>query len=114
MRSTPNHQDSTGRGDWVHIYHSVLPVLSLHKVRGKWVCCVLCCAVPCYVMPCLPLVLCAANCSCPNPHSCSIPFLVQWEHVLTGNSGQQLRCFLPCLPVCLAVLAVVLCCNTPG
>jgi hypothetical protein len=32
-RPAPNHQGMAGRSDWVHIYHSVLPVLSLHQVR---------------------------------------------------------------------------------
>lgn len=27
-----------GRSDWVHIYHSVLPVLSLHQVRLRPYC----------------------------------------------------------------------------
>lgn len=31
-RPAPNHQGMAGRSDWVHIYHSVLPVLSLHQV----------------------------------------------------------------------------------
>lgn len=31
-RPAPNHQGVAGRSDWVHIYHSVLPVLSLHQV----------------------------------------------------------------------------------
>lgn len=33
-RPAPNHQGMAGRSDWVHIYHSVLPVLSLHQVGG--------------------------------------------------------------------------------
>jgi hypothetical protein len=37
-RPAPNHQGMAGRSDWVHIYHSVLPVLSLHQV------CLLACA----------------------------------------------------------------------
>jgi len=32
-RPAPDHQGVAGRSDWVHIYHSVLPVLSLHQVR---------------------------------------------------------------------------------
>lgn len=31
-RPSPNHQGVSGKSDWVHIYHSVLPVLSLHGV----------------------------------------------------------------------------------
>jgi hypothetical protein len=34
-RPAPNHQGMAGRSDWVHIYHSVLPVLSLHQVRKQ-------------------------------------------------------------------------------
>jgi hypothetical protein len=34
-RPAPNHQGVAGRSDWVHIYHSVLPVLSLHQVRTQ-------------------------------------------------------------------------------
>lgn len=31
-RPAPDHQGVTGRSDWVHIFHSVLPVLPLHNV----------------------------------------------------------------------------------
>lgn len=31
-RPAPEHAGVTGRSDWVHIFHSVLPVLSLHNV----------------------------------------------------------------------------------
>lgn len=37
-RPAPNHQGMAGRSDWVHIYHSVLPVLSLHQVRFRPYC----------------------------------------------------------------------------